>query len=96
MPTIRGKQTSFIDVDVSDRDLDEIVIKRLHELIGLPAPHRYDCHYIKDGKLIKSEEEGGGSHSWIEESVVRNATPLDISVFDVLYAIKQKQREHRS
>ncbi len=85
MMTVDASQTKNLTVDLSDWTVRNIVLKQLYELFNLESGM-----YVKDGKLISDVEVGGGSHSWYNEEVKRDATDEDIAALLIIAKVKKE------
>lgn len=91
MPRIKGTQRTFVEVEISEEELNLLVINKLLTMIGLSNISRtFDMpYYIRDGKLIDSDEVSAGSHSYFADTVIRDATELDVAVFTIIDKIRR-------
>lgn len=89
MPTIKGTEAKTVEVQISDREFAQLVVNHLYRIIGLSPITEYSSrsYSIKGDSIYTEYEEGGGSHSWFTEELVRKATPLDKAVFEVIRAV---------
>ena len=87
---VKGKQTSYVEVELDKTQVNEIIKRRLYKLIDLPVGNRDSGVYLKDGKLYEWETQYT-SHSWQTERVLREATELDKAVFLILNEMKKSK-----
>lgn len=82
---IKAKHTQSIDVEIEDSTINELLVDKLYETIGLFGRDGDKGYYLdpKTNKVMCWEEHYT-SHSYTVRNVVRDATPLDIAVFTVL------------
>lgn len=78
---VRG--THYVDVELAEHQIREVVHKWLSKRYDLRVD-RYVTNFIRDGKLMQSQEISAGSHSYDEEKVLRDATPFDEAVLKIL------------
>lgn len=91
MPTIEGTHTKTVKIEISEREFARLTVNHLYRIIGLIpiAECSRRSYFINGNSIYVNYEEGGGSHSWFTEEIVREATPLDIATFEVIRAIHQ-------
>jgi len=67
------KGTTELTIEIDFDQQQEITETFLMDIFNIPSEQ---C-FIKKGNLMQWWEEGGGSHSWTEEKIVRKATASD-------------------
>lgn len=86
---LQGIKSERIEVHVPDSEVILAAIKLLEADSGL----RMADDSIDEGQVVRAYEGHGGSHSWIEHKVLREATPEDASSLAAmkrLYALSRK------
>ena len=91
---VTGTQTTNVEIKLDKTTIDTIVKTQLLGLVDLSkyANTRYSGVYLDGNAVMKWEEDGGGSHSWIDKEKIRDATDLDIRVFTILDDLKNVSR----
>lgn len=85
---MRIKATQHIDAEISAGEERRIVHNWLKKRFDINSG--YGCAtFIRDGKLIESQEVSAGSHSFDQEIVLRNATPTDAVVLDLIHETRR-------
>jgi hypothetical protein len=88
--TVRATLSRKEDVSISPDVIQELVLDVIHKACDIPRSKGYGCGWhIKDGKLVEYWEERGGSHSWEEEKVVRDANPTDLAAAEVIKQVRE-------
>ncbi len=82
------KASQEVDVTLSERTVHEITTDHISRKFGIYNSRGY-YHKITDGKLILVQEHSAGSHSFVEEQVIREATETDKAVLHVLYCLER-------
>jgi hypothetical protein len=77
----------YQEFELSEREIDRIVADKLHRLIKV-VPDSDSWYTIENDKLVHHFEVGGGSHSWDDQEILRDATELDKAVLTVLKKLK--------
>lgn len=75
----------YEEMQLTDETVDKVTIARIKRLLG-------EGEYLRkvDGKTYLKQDDPGWRHGSISEVVVREATELDIAVFKVLDALRDK------
>jgi len=82
---VEATQTKDLTVDISPHEVKKIVLEEYYDVFNISKDM-----YIKNGQLLRDTESYGGSHSWFDTDVVREATEEDIAVFLVLDKLRKE------
>lgn len=83
---------SRIKVEIDDYTQKNITYEFIRRMFDMPN----SCYIDKKGNLVMTWEDGGGSHSWTEEKIIRKATKADklyIEFMDVLHEKYYKRND---
>jgi hypothetical protein len=92
---VKVTKSELIDVEISKLQMQIISIEYLYNMIGLNTPRYPNLYFINSdtNKLCSSYEESGGSHSWFEEEIIRDATELDRKILVAINCVKNYKED---
>ena len=79
----------YQEFELTDKAANEVAIKQLEQLVS-PGEYLREEKVGKKTKLVLKQDDPNHRHGSISEEYVRDATELDIAVFAVLKALRQK------
>lgn len=84
---IRNTRMVHEDIDLNDQAVYDVTVNRLRQLLG-------DGEYLRteNGKVVVKQDDSGWRHGSVRENYVRDATELDISIFEVLDALRTERQ----
>ena len=81
----------YQEFELTDKAALEVAIKQLEQLVS-PGEYIREVKVGKETKLVLKQDDPDHRHGSISEEYVRDATELDVAVFAVLKALRQKAR----
>lgn len=88
---IRQWKEVLQEFELTDKAANEVAIKQLEQLV-YPGEYLREVKEGKKTKLVLKQDDPDHRHGSISEEYVRDATDLDVAVFKVLTALRQKAR----
>ena len=85
---IKISRTVYEEVDLSSREVDDIVLRKIRTMLGAGEYLREEA--VGKGnktKLVVKQDDPDWRHGSVQEYYVRDATELDIALFKVRDAI---------
>jgi len=84
---VEYRRTVYEELDLGDKTVNDITVRRLYKLLD-------GGEYLREekGKTFLKMDDPHWRHGSVSEVTVREATKLDIAVFEVISAI-QKSKE---
>lgn len=80
---IKYSKTKHKTIEISDREAIRIAIEVLKNKYDM-----VDRHIDDKGRVIEVIEHHT-SHSWDEDEIIRDATPLDIALFQIVKSLNE-------
>lgn len=87
---IRQWREVLQEFELTDKAATEVAIEQLERLVS-PGEYLREVKEGKKTKLVLKQDDPNHRHGSISEHFVRDATELDIAVFKVLEALRQKK-----
>ena len=82
----------YQEFELTDKAALEVAIKQLEQLVS-PGEYIREVKVGKETKLVLKQDDPDHRHGSISEEYVRDATDLDVAVFKVLKALRQKKND---
>lgn len=89
MAVVKGKQTTFVNVDISNEEIlkaaEDLTASEIHTLLTKLIKRKLNLpedSFMKDNDWEVEYERYGGSHSWFNTETIRSITEEDTKVLE--------------
>jgi len=81
---VTGIKSERVNIEIADREITDIIINKIHKAFNIPTQT-----WINNEGILMKWTEYHTSHSWTEDTVVREATEEDKAAFLVMSKLKE-------